>query len=91
MFLISACGPDFNNGFEPLPLNAQSDYIFTKEINAKDKIKIDAIPALKKIVTDDYFKVVRFLIQKQRIFKVHRDQMNFKQPQEIFREIPGGI
>ena len=83
MFLISPCGPDFNTYFEPLPLNAQPDYIFPKEINAKDKIKIDAIPAPKKIVTDDYFKVVRFPIQKQRIFKTLRDQMDFKQPQEI--------
>ncbi len=47
MFSILNCGPDFNIGFEPLPLNAQSDYIFPKKINVKDKIKIDAIPAPK--------------------------------------------
>ena len=57
MLLISTCGPDFKTGFEPLPLNAQSDYIFPKEINVKDKIKIDAIPAPKKIVLDDYLKL----------------------------------
>jgi len=48
MFLISTRGPDFNTGFESLQLNALLDYIFPKEINVKDKIKIDAIPAQKK-------------------------------------------